>query len=356
MKKLSISLRIILFLLALVVPLIYMTFVNTTEDTSLSENRNMAQFPEISAENYPNIATQIDEYINDHLPFRDFIITNYSRILFYAFDTSFNTDVIKGKDGWLFYNLKTDGDPIACYKGTNLFTEEELKTIAENLQISADNIEKEGREFVVFLPPNKERMYSEYMPDYYGEPAENYSVKALYDYLKENTTVNVIYPYEELMAYKESTTDPTRDLYYKVDTHWRHYAAYIACYIILKNLNIEMTAPEDVSLYDVGFLHEDEDLARLLHMEKSMAEHIYKVSKNTFVPENPVDKKLFVVGDSFYNYMYDIMYYQFTECANEAMIQEKGVQASHIRDYNADIVLLEVAERHVDYLLDWRYE
>ena len=88
-----------------------------------------------------------------------------------------------GKDGWLFYNNQNDGDPLAQYKGKCLFSNEELELIADNLSVTQVNLAKEGREFVLFIAPNKERVYSEYMPEYYGEPAEIYAALQVITYL-----------------------------------------------------------------------------------------------------------------------------------------------------------------------------
>ena len=54
------------------------------------------------------------------------------------------------------------------YKGTNLFTEGELTQIAAQLTVTAEWLEKQGSEFVLFIAPNKETVYGEdYLPAYY---------------------------------------------------------------------------------------------------------------------------------------------------------------------------------------------
>lgn len=70
------------------------------------------------------------------------------------------------KNGWLFYNGIQDGNPIACYKGEDRLIDEQLANIAATLVTSRDNLLKEGIEFVIFIAPNKERIYQEDMPSY----------------------------------------------------------------------------------------------------------------------------------------------------------------------------------------------
>lgn|GEM_PF-5871751 len=87
----------------------------------------------------------------------------------------------KEQDDWLFYANTSDGDPISCYQGTNLFSEEDLKNIVQNCINQRDFLEVQGKEFAIFIAPNKERVYSEYMQDKYGEPAENYRALQVYN-------------------------------------------------------------------------------------------------------------------------------------------------------------------------------
>ena len=65
----------------------------------------------------------------------------------------------------MFYSFVSDGDPVSCYMGTNLLTEDDLKAIADNCVSQRDFLAEQGKEFVIFIAPNKERIYSEYMPD-----------------------------------------------------------------------------------------------------------------------------------------------------------------------------------------------
>ena len=151
------------------------------------------------------------------------MITANSAIDYYAFHTSSNKDTVLGKDGWLFYN----GDAtMAIYKGQRLYSEEQLATMAANVQRTSDNLARQGTKYVVMICPEKERIYPEYMPDYYGEPAALNQLDQVGNYLKEHTTVPIVCPYDDLMKAKEEY--PDRLLYYKTDSHWNEWGGYIA--------------------------------------------------------------------------------------------------------------------------------
>ena len=95
----------------------------------------MSEQPRLTVDNYGTFAEEYDNYFNDQLPFRNNLIKLNSWIDYFVFDRSVNSKVIIGKDNWLFYDNKDDGDPIGCYQGNNLYTEAELQEIAENTSL-----------------------------------------------------------------------------------------------------------------------------------------------------------------------------------------------------------------------------
>lgn len=145
--------------------------------------------------------------------------------------------VIPGKYDWLFF--ANDGS-LDYYKGTNLLSEEEMAAYAEKLNtLQALCAERNIRLVVQFLP-NKEQVYDRYMPDYSVE--ETYKRTArLADHLREHTDVTVFYPLEELKA-----ADLYHRTYYKYDTHWTYYGAYVGTMELLRALGIEGEDPYDL--------------------------------------------------------------------------------------------------------------
>lgn len=339
------------------VPMILIPIMS--RDTSIEENaekRELTEFPKLSADNYTEFSTQFNSYIDDHLPFRDAMITGYSGALYYGFNTSTSRDVIVGKDGWLFYNKISDGDPVSCYKGTNLFTDKELKQIADNLVKSAAALEAEGREFVLFIVPNKERIYPEFMPDYFGAPADEYAVKQLIEYLEENTDINVVYAYDALMSHKNE--GEIRELFYKGDTHWRHYGAYIGSKELLNAVGRDIPDSLSVKLEEFELTHDDNDLSMLLHLEQFQKEPIYIIPGTEHANTDPggPEGRCYVMMDSLYNFMQGYVASQFEDHLCEITSYSIPDQSARIREYDPDVVVMELGERHIQLLLDWWYE
>ncbi|MBQ1822074.1 MAG: hypothetical protein II123_01390, partial [Lachnospiraceae bacterium] len=164
------------------------------------ENRNMAERPTLNIHDIGAYPDQANSYVNDHLPFRGTMVKMNSAVDYYVFHSSSNRDDVIGKNGWLFYN---QDDTMPIYKGQKLYSEDQLQTIANNVQRSSDYLERQGVKYVVYIAPEKERIYPEYMPDYYGKPAEVNLLNQVVGYLRANTDVPIVCPYDSLMQAKE---------------------------------------------------------------------------------------------------------------------------------------------------------
>lgn len=331
-------------------------------DSKNYENRNMAEKPSFTMEGYADFSKQYTAYYNDNLPFRRKLITLNSEIDLFVFNRASNDSVVIGKDNWLFYKTQKEDNPIADYRGQNLYSDEELKKIADNCIKQRDYVEDHGGEFVIFIAPNKERVYSEYMPDFYGKPAENYRVKQVYDYLKENTDIRIVYPYQELMEAKEKTG---YYLYYKTDTHWNSVGAYIGSVALLKELGIEMPSVYSDEINIEACNNTAGDLANMLNLREQLADidGVYKVSgydeHNTenveydytgmisYHSENADTRRILILRDSFCVGMAPYIGSQFND---SYMFHRNYYTYQQYLDADPDIVVFQVVERYVDSL------
>ncbi len=328
------------------------------------EKRVLAKMPVLSWDTIEDYPRQLEAYVNDHLPFRDALIRANSRINYYALHTSANRDVIIGKDGWLFYNRVSAGDPIANYKGMDLFTEEELRSIGGKLEAFRESLLDAGKEFVLLIPPNKERIYSEYMPDRYGEPAQQSRVTQLTDYLRTNTNVRVCYPEEALLKAKNAI--PGRDLYYKADTHWNFLGAYVGTRELFKELNLTLPPADEVSCTDTD--PTISDLADLLNMREDLNtvpdftiggynDHglHQDVSEDTLFAYHTKDgdpRSLFLIGDSFRVSMSAIAASGFSATK---VIHYETYSPGDALSSDADVIVWEIVERNLGDLREMAF-
>lgn len=326
------------------------------------ENREKAQPPALTAETYMSYAKEYEAYFNDYMPFRSNLIQINSWIDYFIFHKSSNEEVIVADDNWLFYNSKTDGDPMGSYAGQDLYSEEELAQIAANCVAQRNFLAEQGKEFVLFIAPNKERIYSDLIPAEYGEPAADYGALQVYRYLKENTDLRVVYPVDEVIAAKNKVTE---NICYKTDTHWNDIGGYVAACALLKEMGIEMPQIDDSRINIITEGETSGDLAWFLNLSRQLAfaDHEYKVTGyddhnvteekwdfyTDFIyhAENADPRTLYVIRDSFMSNMSPYVGSQF---AHSYMKRVNDYSYEDLQSHDPDIVVYETVERYIGNL------
>ena len=368
-------LYIVLMTVMILAPMVLFAAVYRLVDTGNYEERTLSPLPYTQEAKDSGLVTtistfpsQFESWLNDHLPFRNQLLTISGLFEYKVLQTSSSESVIVGKDGWLFYKgaQVADEDPIGDYMGTNLFTQEELQKIAENFTAAQEELAGRGCNFVVYFAPNKERVYSEYMPSMYGEASQDNRMNQLIQYLKENTDLTVVCAYDDLMAFREE--NPDTDIYYKYDTHWNNLGAYIGANGLVETLGYDFVPLDEVTIENIDYT-ESYDLARLIHLGKTLTDCPYYMLTNytshpmTLVQENDgkvshyttndgtaPGGKLFVIGDSFstiiapylachYQETYTTFYYNYT---HGQLLREEPTT-----------VVYEAVERYIGNMLDF---
>lgn len=305
-----------------------------------------------------DFSTDYTTFYNDNLPFRTYLIFLNSGIDYFCFKRSSNEQVILGDDNWLFYNDITDGDPMACYQGTNLYTDDELAALAQNCVSQRDFLQEQGKEFVIFIAPNKERVYAEHMPEEYGKPADNYRALQIYEYLQANTDLRVVYPYTELMDTKEILNE---NIWYKTDTHWNYIGGYVGASALLSELGIEIPRINSEKITINRGERVEGDLAKMLllsiplsfvdrdYMVEGFDTHDCVCRESDFFgmwsyhATNADKRSIYVIRDSFCTHMVDYLGSQFTD---SYLRHKRTYSYDDLVTCDPDIVVYETVERY----------
>ena len=195
------------------------------DEISKSENRTLAKWKPLLKNdgtlNY-NFGKDFEAWFNDRF--------NCRKQLVLIKTTKEHKRVLYGKDDWLFYK---GSNSIANYRNTKLFSAEELQSLADYLSSIDDYCRKNNKIFYFFIAPDKNKIYGEYYPDYIIKinPDSKSRANQLISYLKANTNINVIYPYEILKQNKDKGL-----LYYKQDTHWNSFGAYFGYNLLMDEI------------------------------------------------------------------------------------------------------------------------
>ena len=223
--------RIDIVFIACVVAFMYFPASKINHDEiSVQENRTLAKYVPLIEKgkiNY-NYGRDFEAWFNDRFNQRKFFIDVHSALSRFIDKKLKNEKAMAGKDNWLFTKR---WNSVEMLQNKELFSDEDLQEIKENLEGIKKWAAKRGIKFYVFLIPDKERIYPEYYPKEFKKVREESKIGQLYDFIRTQTSVPVVYPYEALMAAK-----PNHILYYKTGTHWNHRGAYVAYKEMMKML------------------------------------------------------------------------------------------------------------------------
>lgn len=205
------------------VPSVCMPFVKSGS----AEKRELAEFPSIKSEDGINLDffDEFDTWFSEHFAFRQQFVNADSRIKSTLLATSSDSNVIVGKDGWLYYGETADD-----FLNINTLSRREICNIAHNLRMVDDYCRISDAKFVFFSAPNKNSVYPENMPFNYI-PADNVDN---YEMLSAELANDDFWLDMKSALLNANSSVP---LYHKTDTHWNNLGAYVGHSAIMTKLN-----------------------------------------------------------------------------------------------------------------------
>ena len=251
-----------------------------------------------------------------------------------------SAQVLAGKGGWLFYKRADDGTSMQDYQGTSLFSDATMEAISNQMLAQRDYFAEKGARFVVMIVPNKEIIYSEFMPSTIYRSSEITRCDKLYDYLTANTDLEVVYPKLELFAAKNICL-----VFYKYDTHWNRIGAFVGVQSILQQLYGSCQDVAEVEIITEN-TNTSGDLAAMINMtDKYNNDSFYSVASNSYDPALQVTEDLLIIGDSFSTLMMDDLKYYFEDARQVGVWTFKK---SMLDEYQPDVIIWECVERYAD--------
>lgn len=359
-KTVSKMIIIGIFLSLICLPHLLWQVIGDSLDSDNYENAAPVAQPVFDIGFIDSYPSSLEQYYNSQLPFRNQLIKLYGGLQYNLFHSSMDPQVIPGREGWLFYNSKVPGETMGSYTGRDLFSEEELSLIASNLESARKQLEEQNCQFVLFIAPDKERVYPEYMPGYIRGPAEIHRTAQLMDYLSQHTKVRVVYPLDELLEAKKDY-----QVYYRLDSHWNHFGGYVGSNALLSNIGCPLMDISDTQREVIG--PTICDLANLLNLGGELntdpdtlitgfgqgeLTEISRDAAGLYVYENPGAPlgTLFMVRDSFADSMDRFLAGTFRYSYLPHSVCYTSEQLAEV---NPDIFVLELVERRLDSLKEF---
>lgn len=355
-----------LFLGMLILPRLLFIPLKDYVDTENYENRVYQEKPDFNVKDIKSFPGLYEAYFNDHLAFKNPIVA-FGKIWDIRIFGEVTSDaVLMGKDGWMFYKLKGEmEDSMADYQGTNHYSLEELDRFASLLNRARTNLASRGTRLIFYMVPNKEQVYSEYIPSSVRVADHESKADLLYAYLREHTDGDVYYPLEEF----RKARDEWRQIYYKYDTHWNDLGAFMASQMIIQDINGETFGPEDYMSCEIEERGRfSGDLAVMLNLQRYYNddpllmvsgyrdnikyEMDYRNERETITHYSSDAEgkaaRVLVYRDSFGIHMADYLARNYPDVT--LMDYRSGDCGAAFLKVQPDVVVIQVAERYTDYM------
>lgn len=271
-----------------------------------------------------------------------------------------NQQAIEGRRNWLFY---AGNNSPAYYKGQMLLDEETLADYANRIATLQALCDEKGIQLQLVILPNKEQVYSEYMPTYSIDDIYK-RVPRLVDYVKENTGIEILYPINELQTGKLYW-----QTYYKYDTHWTYAGAFIGTQLLYQALGLPTTSLDDFE-YDLTYRNGgDLVLLSALNPDNYPNDPVYtplykqevtilettglRDGEGTFTAKTDSENEcnFVLIGDSYRLQMLPFLERDFS---NVTLTHRNNISSTKIVNAvkEADILVLEAVERYDTRLMN----
>ena len=218
----------IAFIVMISFPIINSSF-HIFKDIETSENRALAEKPAIDLGLLDVFPKLYEAYYDDHFEMRNRLQSFYGNLSLYGFNKSpLPEKAFVGLNGFLFMNSKQ----LFIYRGTELYTEDQLDKMYEKFVYRSKYLKKRSIKYYTVVVPVKSTIYPEYIPSNIYKINDYNKTDQLLDKIKDIEDLEIIDLREVIFNHKTKDTL----LYYKTDNHWNDIAAFYAAQEINKYL------------------------------------------------------------------------------------------------------------------------
>ena len=333
------------FLAVLVFPSLQMHF-HFFPQAQYTENRELAKAPRWDHDNWRRFSSDCENYVGDNFGLRPELIRWNSVLKLIVLGVSPVPSVIPGKDSWLFYCSEAldDGNTINDFRGTIPLSAAELEGLQRKLEDNAREFEKLNIPYLVAIAPNKNTVYPEYLPDAIRRFHPVTRLDQVMAHMREHSKVKILDLRDALLKARGGVP-----LYWKTDSHWNTYGAYVGYAEIIRNLSGPLPVLHPVSIeggkVSVKRTPAGRDLAQMLSMQDLLPEENETELNLSTEPDVRIPGTLVFRHDSFGDNLYPYLRRHFVKITNIAPFSSYKLDA--IRDERPVAVLHVFAERYI---------
>jgi len=238
------ALTIIIFIGLLWMPTLDF-FLHLDHAEAPGENRLPAKWPAFAGVgNSRDFIVGVEAYFNDHFGFRKRLVRLNNHWKGQLFHDPGSKDVLIGRDGWLYYSGER---MIAHYAGAEAWSQQDLENWRHLLEKRRDWLGARGAKYLLVLPPDKHRVYPEYLPAWLKPRGQPGKVQQLVRYMKSCSTVEILDLAQPLVDAKAIRPD-----YLQTDTHWNLFGGFVGYRAMIEALGRQLPglAPLPLDTFD----------------------------------------------------------------------------------------------------------
>ena len=327
-----------------------------------AENRDLAKFPQFewawhSVLAWPN---GFDEWFQDHFGFRSKLVQWYGESRYYGLHVSPSSQVVRGKEGWLYY---ADDAGLDDYTNENPLPAGEVQNWRQTILRARDWCRAHAIAYVFTIPPDKPVIY----PEYFDDSVRQLSPVSRADQVFTATldTGVVIDVRQAMLAGKSRER-----LFQRTDTHWNERGAFLAYQQIIDAVHRQLPSvppARDRSMFNAtSRMLSGQDLAALMGLKWVMSEeelrlvpkkpHAYVVvephgeyataGEGRIVTEIPGSHlpRAVIFRDSFTSLLAPYLSEHFSRAV---YLWQNNFDANDVLKERADVVIEEIVGRHL---------
>ena len=343
------KLLVIVFCVLIALPILFTPFTHSLSTEKLAnENRLTASWPAFGllTTSVTTYTSQVNAFFEDRFPIRQQLLDFYARLYFYVMQTGSGNKVTIGDDGWLYL---ADSSVLGNARGTTPLEPEDALDWVKKAQVINDTVNNYGGQFLVVIIPDKPQVYPEHLPERITYQREGRRADTLVSAL-EKSKIDYLDLLDPLLDAKEQHASP---IYSKTDSHWSFVGALDAYKFIIEKLNTLGFDLPIVELSQLRIVNVEDfrgDLSRLLNLENYFYEDLRLLAPHRDKNKFPRSEELLLLGDSFAGNQVQFIEYSFskTTCIHHDWGE---INLDTIREQQADIVILQMVERGLEYPL-----
>ncbi len=261
-----------LFIVIIALPGFLSLLTIDTASSLIDENRQLGPFPVIacSPKEIAQFPRDFDRYFSEHFKLRDYFILGHNWLKIKIWKHSSQKKVLIGSDGWLFL---ADDRVLEDFLSMQRFSVAQLEARRRILESKRNWLAKRGIRYLFVIPPNKQSIYPEFMPEAYRRLQGTPRLDQFLGYMDQHSDVEILDLRPALRKAKED-----QQVYFSLDSHWNEIGGLAASRAIFRYVSNRYPVK---TMADYRIRSEKRqkqgDLARLLGYPVDRGENCYAI-------------------------------------------------------------------------------